>query len=97
MRKIGGLDAQAHDDDGGLPRGPGVGAVDLEEQLVPAGLGFPRERIEHDVLEDGAEHLRGSINVRLAFGRQVDHLRVASTLVVERAARRPAMLVVADE
>ena len=41
--------------------------------------------IEHNVFENRAEHLRGLINIRLCFGREIDDLRVAAAFEVEGA------------
>ena len=60
-------------------------------------LHLPAVGIEHDVLEDRAEHLRGPVDVGLALRREVDDLGVAAPLEVERAFAAPAVLVVADE
>src|SRR5204863_4929164 len=53
--------------------------------------------VEDDVLQYRAEHLRCAINVRLAFRREVDHLRVATALEVENSIGRPPVFVVTDE
>src|SRR5712671_2627810 len=54
-------------------------------------------RIEHYVLEDGAEHLGRAIDLRLALGSEVDDLRVATTLEIEDPVLRPPMLIVANQ
>jgi len=53
-------------------------------------------RVEDDVLQDRAEP-DGVEDVRLLLGRQTDTLGVASSLDVEDATVRPAVLVVADQ
>ena len=54
-------------------------------------------RIQHHVLEHGAEHLAGGVDLGLGVGPEPDDLRVAAALEVEDAAIAPAVLVVADE
>ena len=69
----------------GVLRDGGVGVVHLA-----------RFRIVDDVFEHGSEPDR-VVDLRLAFGRKVDHLGVAAPLDVEDALVRPAVLVVADQ
>ena len=67
--------------------------------VMPVGVEVDRagRRIEHHVLEHGAEHLGRGVDLGLGLGAQPDHLGVAAALEVEDAAVAPAVLVVADE
>ena len=64
--------------------------VVVEVQL--AGLG-----IADHVLQHRGEAAGGGVDLRLAFGREADHLGVAAALDIEHAVVAPAVLVVADE
>ena len=79
---------------------------DVVDRVAGAGvLGDPvgvevhgaRGRVEHHVLEHGAEPLGGAVDLRLGLLPKPDHLGVAATFEVEHSAVAPAMLVVADE
>ena len=54
-------------------------------------------RIEHNVLDDRAEHFCRRVDLGLGLGGQVDRLGVAATFDVEDAIVGPAVLVVADQ
>src|SRR5204863_8233668 len=60
-------------------------------------LHLARFRIEHDVLENGAEAVGSVPDLRLGLFRQLDHLRIAAALEVEDSTITPSMLVVADQ
>ena len=64
----------------------------LRVQIHRARLG-----IHVHVLEHGAEHLGGCIDLRLALAGQPDYLGVAAALEVEDPLVGPAVLVVADQ
>ena len=70
----------------GVFRLAGIGEVELAGILVHG-----------HVLEDRAEHLGGRVDLGLALGREVDHLRIAAAFEVEDRRVRPAMLVVTDQ
>ena len=55
------------------------------------------ERVDVDVLEDGAEPARRREDVRLVHRREADRLGVAAALEVEDVVAAPAVLVVADQ
>ena len=65
--------------------------------LVGVEFDRPRGRVEHHVLQHGAEHLGGGVDLGLGVGPEPDHLGVAAALEVEHASVAPAVLVVADE
>ena len=73
-------------------RGARVLGERLRVEVEPARL-----RVDHDVLEHGAETVRRFPDLRLRFFRQLDGFRVAAAFEVEHAVVRPAVLVVADE
>ena len=54
-------------------------------------------RVESDVLEHGAEPVRGTVNLGFVLRGELDHLGVASALEIENAVVAPAMFVIADE
>ena len=54
-------------------------------------------RIEHDVLQHGAEAFGRGVDFRLGLGREPDALGVTAALEIEHALRAPAVLVVADQ
>ena len=56
-----------------------------------------RQRIEHHVLQHGAEAVGGVPDLRLGLVRQLDAFGVAAALEVEDAVRAPAVLVIADQ
>src|SRR5207244_2360620 len=60
-------------------------------------IAHPRERIEGDVLEYGAETIGGGVDLGLGFFREPDALGVAATLKIEHAVGTPAVLIVADQ
>ena len=60
-------------------------------------IGDARVRIEHHVLQHGAEAVGGVPDLRLGFPRELDGLGVAAALEIEDAVRAPAVLVVADQ
>ncbi len=67
----------------------GLGAVVI--------VGHARDRIEHHVLQHGAEAVGGVPDHRLGFLAELDALGVAAALEIEDAVRTPAVLVVADQ
>jgi len=85
---------------GGAGIGDEIERIAGARVLGQAGIvdvGNPLVRVEHDVLENGAEAADGGIDLGLGGRRQADHLGVAATLEIEDAVRAPAMLVVADQ
>src|SRR5262249_31054891 len=56
-----------------------------------------RRFVDYDVLEHGAESMRGGPNFGLGFLRELDDLRVTAALEIEYPVGGPAVLVVADE
>ncbi len=54
-------------------------------------------RVEHHILQHGAEHLSCRVDLRLGVRPEPDHLGVTAALEVEHAAVAPAVLIVADQ
>src|SRR3546814_1103731 len=55
------------------------------------------DRVHHDVLEHGAETLRGRENLRFGILGKPDHLGVATALEIEHRGVGPAMFVITDQ
>ena len=53
--------------------------------------------VQDDVLHERSEVLRRVVDLRLAFRRELDGLRVTTAFKIEDAVVAPAVLVVADE
>ncbi len=54
-------------------------------------------RIIDYVFEDCAKHSRSTINVRLRFGRELDHLGIAAALEIEDAVVGPSVFIITDQ
>src|ERR1039457_5849568 len=74
-----------------------IGAASILGEGVVVEVEAPGERIEHDVLQDGAEAAGAGVDLRFGLGREADDLGIAAILEVEDAAFAPAVLVVADQ
>src|SRR5678816_4295123 len=74
-----------------------VGAARVLRSFVAVEIQDARLRIERDVLEYGAESLRGGVDLRFCLGGQPNHLRIAAALEVEHTVGAPPVLVVANE
>ena len=75
----------------------GIGAAGVFGERVVVEIEPARERVEHDVFQDGAEAARAGVDLRLGLGREANDLGVAAVLEIEDAVFAPAVLVVADQ
>ena len=74
-----------------------VGATHVGGQAVVLEIQFFGLGVEHHVLDDGAEFLRGGIDFGLSLGGQVDGFGIAATFEIEGATIRPTVLVITDQ
>ena len=74
-----------------------VGTAHIRRQTIVVKIQLERLRIKDHILDHGMRHRRCGINLRFGLGVQTNGLGIATALEIERAALRPAVLVVADQ